>query len=488
MRLLPGQPQDVVGESITSYSLMRAAVNNPDMLARVWQVFNDEDTSPLSAILADRGYFSKGLRVGTWNDKFRAVGSNHVMYPIASSEKRKFRVAENANGITFYSAAYPTKPGYKGTPFYVYFDSNWARPKEAIELNDNRTKVYCYDPQEPIEVDGVWRYEVKLVTGNPEAYVDPQLLEKGSEAAAMYTIYEQDFSETGSESYTFDGWGHTYLTLQRVKMSFSGTAEAMKTDKQWFAYQSAKGNKVSTYIEYAEKIMYKKAARYHEYQLINGECTVNVNDGSVFLKDKNGREQLAGAGLLFGGDGAIERPMTSQGWTKKFLESLMRDIDVRSGKDGKKEAVLLCGIDSLYDFNSKMAEWGFVTKDNNVEGVGADKGVNMTYSYYEIAGVRIIPQRYRGLDDPMRPTKYTASGHPRGGWDGIMVPLGLTAQGDSNVELIQLRPPVSGTVTGMNKGGDGMSSSVDGESRHYLWQDGIIARVPIYRLYMPYSA
>ena len=487
MRLLPGQPQDVVGESITSYSLMRAAVNKPDLLPRVWQVFNDEASSPLSAILADKGYFTKGLREGAFSDKFRTVGSNHVMYPIASTEKRKFRVASNANGVTFYSAAYPTQPGKNGTPFIVYFDSNFARPKEVVELNDNRTKLYLYDPQEPTEVDGVWKYEVKLFTGNKDAYVDPLLLEADSEAAAMMTAYEQDFSETGSEAYAFDGWGHAYLSLQRVKMSFSGTAEAMNTDKQWYEFINSKGIKAKTYIEYAERKMYEKAARYHEYQLINGECTMTV-DGAAFLKDKNGREIMSGSGLLNGGDGAIERPMTSKGWTKKYLESLLRDIDVRSGKEGYKEAVLLAGIDNLFDFSSKMAEWGFKTMNNNIEGTGADKGVNMTYAYYEIAGVRILPTRYRGLDDPMRPTRYTASGHPRGGWDGIIVPLGLTAQGDSNCELVQLRPPVKGTVTGMNKGGDGMSSSVDGESRHFLWQTGIIARVPIYRIFMPYSA
>lgn len=486
MRLLPGQPQDVVGESITSYSLMRAAVNNPDILPRVWQVFNEEDTAPLSAILAGKGYATKGLREGTFNDRFRTVGSNCVMYPIASSEKRKFRVASNANGLTFYSAAYPTQPGKNQTPFFVYFDSNWARPKEVIELNDNRTKIYCYDLQEPVEVDGVWRYEVKLVTKDREAYVDTELLEQGSEAAAVYTIYEQDFSEGGSEAYTFDGWGKTYLTLQRVKMSFSGTAQAMQASKEWYAYQTAKGNVAKTYIEYAEKKMYKKAAAYHEYQLINGEQTV-TEDGAVLLKDKNGREQMAGAGILYGGDGAIERPMTSQGWTKKFLESLLRDLDIRIGKDGHKEAVMLAGIDNLFDFNTKMSEWGFVTKDNNVEGTGAEKGVNMSYRYYEIADIRLIVKRYRALDSPDRPTKYTASGHPRGGWDGIIVPMGLTDQGESNIELVQLRPAVSGSVVGMNKGGQ-MASSVDGESRHFLWQTGVICRVPVYRVFMPYAA
>ena len=107
MRILPGQPADVVGESITGYSLTRAAVVNADMLTHVYQPFNDEEYSPLSAILAEKGYFTKGLHEGTWTNKFRTVGSNHIMYPIASSHKRKIHfIKPCANGLFSDDAIY----------------------------------------------------------------------------------------------------------------------------------------------------------------------------------------------------------------------------------------------------------------------------------------------------------------------------------------------------------------------------------------------
>ncbi|MBC8315557.1 MAG: hypothetical protein H8E51_08635 [Bacteroidetes bacterium] len=486
MRLLPGQPPDVAGESITSYSLMAAAVNNPDILSRVWQVYREEDASPISAILASRGYFTKGLRENTFNSSFRTVGSNHIMYPIASTNMRKLRFAANASGLTYSSASYSTKPGYKGTPFYIYLDSNWARPKEVIELDDNKTQLYVYDWEEPVEVDGVWRYEVKLVTREIEDYVDTDLLAENNEAGVGMTAYEHDFSETGSEKYTFDGWGHAYLNLQRIKMSFSGTAQAMKTSKDWYAFQNSKGMAKTTYIEQAERTMYKRASQYHEYQLVFGKGTVTV-DGNVFLHDKKGREIMMGDGLLYGGDGAIDRPMTHKGWTMKYLESLMRDVDVRAGHDGKKEAVVAGGFSNIAGLFKMFKDEGYETMNNNVEGSGSEKGINMDYSYFEWMGVRIIPVRYRWFDSVARPTKYMSNGEAKGSWDGLIIPLGKTESGDNMVELIQLRPPAKGSVSGINKGG-AMASSVDGESRHFLWQSGIISRTNIYRLFMPYAA
>ena len=487
MRLLPGQPADVVGESITGYSLTRAMVNNADVLPRVYQAFNHEEYSPLSAILAEKGYFTKGLREGTWTSKFRSVGSNHVMYPIASSQMRKIHFKSNDSGISFYSPAYPTKPGYLGTSFYIYVDNNWARPKEVIELNDNKTQLYLYDPEEPTEYNGVYKYEVRLNTNDREDYCDPSLLADGNEAGVGMNQYEHDFSETGSEKYTFDGWGHAYLTLQRVKMSFSGTAEAMSTSKDWYQFENSRGMVVKTYIDYAEKKMMERAVKYHEYQMLFGKTTVTV-DGKVFMHDKNGREIMAGSGLLWGQDGCVERPMTSAGWTMKYMESLMRDLDLRSGREGKKEAVIVGGFSNIMSFYKMMWANGFKTMDNNVEGRGSEKGVNMDYQYFEWMGIRIIPLRYRYFDNEERPQKYLSNGEPKGSWDAIVCPLGFTTEGDNMVELVQLRPPVMGSLKGMNKGGEDMASSVDGESKHYLWQTGCISRTSIYRVFMPWSA
>lgn len=490
MRLLPGQPLDVAGESISSYSLIRAAVNNPDVLPRVWQVFGNEESS-LSSLLAQKGLTSKGLVDGMNTSSYKVVKSNHVMYPIANSDVRKpIIVQANLSAIggsslaTYFCPAYPNKPGYRQSVVYLALNSNWARPNEVIEFNDNETKGFVYDHEEPMSSGNAYIYAIKLVTNNIEDSFDTTLFEAGSETGVGMTMYEQDFSETGHEKYTYDGWGHAYMTLQRVKMSYSGTAAAMGEAKEWYSFKNAKGQNVSSYIDYADKVMWKRIAAYHEYQMIFGRSTVTV-DGETLLKDKRGRDIMAGDGLLYQGEGAYDKPMNK--WTKKFLHGLLRDIDIRAGKDGHKEVLLSGGWELIQGFADFMAESGFITLNNNIVGEGSEKGVNMDYAYYQYGDVRIIPKRLRWFDSISRPNKYLSDGTSKGSWDGFVVPLGMTEKGDNGIELIQLRPPKSGTVSGIDKGGE-MASSVDGTSKHVLVQSGIISRHKIYRIFRPTSS
>lgn len=488
MRLLPGQPTEIAGESISSYSLMNAAIANPDVLSKVWQVYPSEDESPISAFLASKGYFTKNVREGLWNNKFRVVKSNHVIYPIANAMARKIYIASDGEGRTFICDAYPDQPGKNGTPVYIYLSNNWARPKEVLEFADRETQGYIYDDQnEPVEVDNVWRYEIRLVTNDPDEYIDPVLLQEGAEVGSVMSLYEQDFSETASEKYSFHGWGHSYLSLQRVKMSFSGTAEAMNNDgKQWYAFNNSKGEKKYTYIEAAEKEMYRRATKFHEYQLIYGKTTVAA-DGSTFLKDKRGRDILAGDGLMYGQNGAIRRPMSHQGWTMKYLESIMEELDIRTNGVGEKEVLIAGGYRAIRSLMNMLMDKGFKTNDNNVEGRGDEKGVNLNYNYIKLGDIKIYPLRAKFFDSMERADMVLPDGTMRGSWDSMAIPIGNTELGDKTVELIQLRPPKKGSVYGINRGGDGMASSVDGESRHFLWQTGIIKRIDLIYSFKPFK-
>lgn len=489
MRLLPGQPTEIAGESITSYSLVNAAINNPDVLPRVWEVFREEDASPLSGLLSLKGLKTVGLREGMVTNKFRTVGSNHIMYPIANAEARKIRIVSNALGKTFISDAYPTRPGYMGTPFYIFLSNNIIRPKMVFELNDNKTQLYAYDEfTEPVEIDGVFRYEVKLWTNSPDEYCDPLLLQEGNEVGEGMTAYEQDFSETGSELHKFHGWGHTYLNLQRVAHSYSGTAKAMANNgRNWYEFKKAGGGTGYTYIDHADMEMLRRAAKFHEYQIIYGKSSVTT-DGKVFMKDKRGREVLAGSGILYANDGAIERPMSTQGWTMKYLESIMQEADIRAGKDGKKEIAILGGFKSIFSLSEMLAAKGFITQNNNIVGDGDNKEVNMNYKAITIMDVTVYPIRARYFDNLSRPTKILSNGDSKASWDSIIMPLGTTEFGDNSIELVQLRPPSKGKVSGIDVGGDGMASSVDGTSVHYLWQTGVVCRTDIIKSFMPYSS
>ncbi len=483
MRLLPGQPTTVAGESISSYSLINAALTNPDVLPRVWEVFKEEE-SPLSAILSQEGLTSRGLFDGMNGSKYRVVKSNHVVYPIKNTDVRKPRIIaiDGTNGWDCPQNS--TYPGLTQSVIYLGLDSNWVRPNEVIELNDNETKLFAYDDKEPREIDGGFLYAFKLVTGDNADWVDTALLEVGNEVGVGMTMYEHDFSETGHEKYTYDGWGHAYMTLQRVKMSYSGTAAAMGVDKSWYNFQNAKGKSANTYLDYADKEMWSRIAKYHEYQVIFGKGTVDA-DGNTILKNIKGREIMGGDGLMYQGEGAYEYPYNK--WSMAYLESLLKDAYIRSGKDGKQKVALVGGWENIVGFSRLMADNGFTTQNNNVVGDGENKGVNNDYDYYEIGGVRILPKRYRYFDSVERPNKYLSDGTSKGSWDGILVPLAQMDNGDNAVELIQLRPPKSGTINGINVGGE-MATSVDGSSKHVLVQSGVISRVKIQRMFRPYGS
>jgi hypothetical protein len=479
MRYLPGYAPQMSNESISSFHLIKHAINDPDVLPTIFSLYQDEE-SPLSSILNQKGMKTKGLYEGMNSNKYRTVGSNHIQYAIEASDVRKMHFVTNEAGVTFESILYPTMPGYRNSPFYIYLDSNWAGSKEILEANDNHTQLYIYDTQPPKEVaPGVWRYEVVLQTNNREEYASPELMTIGSEIMPQQTAYEHDFSETGIEKYVFPTWGHSYLTLQRVKYSYSGTAEAMSMGKKWTIHNGAKG-----FLTEAEDLMMKRAADYNEFALIYGKQSVTA-DGQVLLHDKTGREIMTGSGIMYQGDGAYEYPYNA--WTKKFLESLMQDVDLRAGSDGVLECALVGGKEVTSGFSRLMREYG-ITQNQNIEGSGSDKGINDSYSYYEFDGVRIVVKRWRKLDGKKRAAKELTDGTIKSSWDGFVVPLGKTAGGDNQVELVQLRKPKTGKVSGINEGGEGMATSVDGTSVHMLFQCGIISRAKITRIFRPYNS
>lgn len=472
MRRLAGMPRDLNGESISSYNLIESAVNNPDKLPIVYQAFKGE--APLSAHLGLKGYFTEGLTDNTSKGNYRVVKSNHVQYAIKMDKNRKPLFVEGPNGRCF-DAVDNDKPGFGQVPFKIYLDSNYARPNEVIILGDAaKTQLLVYDEREPEEFSGGFIYNVKLVASSYDEYANPQLMQLNDETGVGMTIYEHDFSETGSEKYAFDAWGDAYMTLQRVKMSYSGTAAAMGESQEWYTHNGKVG-----FIPKADSDMMRRITNYHEFQIIFGKGTVSV-DGNVLLKDRRGRELLAGDGIVNQGDGAFEYPMNSE-WTLAQLENIMRDLDLSVDHEGVLEVMAPMGKASYSSFSKLMRKEGFVTQNNNVVGDGREKGVNNDYKYYEVDGVRIVPFSHKSFSE--MPSKVLRDGTRLSEWESIFIPGGKTEYGDNKIELVQLRPMKRGTVSGINKGGEGMATSVDGESRHVLIQSGVICRTKIIRAF-----
>jgi hypothetical protein len=290
----------------------------------------------------------------------------------------------------------------------------------------------------------------------------------------------QDFSERGVEKYTFQGWGDAYLSLQRFKYSYSGTAKAMKSnDRRWVDHNGQK-----TFLTYAETEMFKRAARYINYQMLWGKQTITEDTKKTILHNEKGQEVLAGSGIMNSGEGSLRIPYA--GFTKEFVISLLTQIDtyITPGDDGKREAIMLSAPKASMAFSQAMKDLG-ATINNNIVGDGAEKGIVDTYSFYELDGIRIINKRYKAFSNTARPGIMLADGSYNNEHDCIIIPIGNTPSGARSIELVQLRPMAKGTVAGIDAGGN-IASSVDGSSTHILFQNGVIFQGQTFELYKPY--
>lgn len=486
MRLTPGPITTVANESITGRLLMDIGINKPDFMPTIMSMY--PEMTPLMALLDFKGFKTKDVSMESRffsGSQYNAVSSNHVQYALSNSDIRKEHFATNVDGVTFYDAASSTYPGQYKRMFYIYLDSNWIGQGDVALLADGKTQLYFVSDAETAS-GGVYEYKVKVDGKDYDEYVDTDLMIEGDEIVLATTKFTHDFSVGGNERHTFGGYGDAYLTLQRFKYSWSGTAKAMDSKQpvtgRWVT--NGKNTKDKTFFRQAEEEMMKWAAKSLEFQILEGKGTVSDVNKKVQLTNDKNQEILAGDGVMYSGDGAIEFPL-HDGWTKKSIDALMTDINtyVRADEMGNREIAFFMHPKSYMSFQRAMRDMG-VTIDSNIVGEGGEKIVNNTYAGYELGGLKILAHQSRYLEG--RPGKVLKDGTKSNEWDAIGIPLGLTAGGSRGITLIQLRGMLRGRVSGIDAGGN-ISSEIDGSSEHLLLQNGVISLIQPIKIGRPWK-
>ena len=460
MRIVePGTIRGFANETVMSNHLLQAAIAEPEIMPQVATLWKSEHTA-FSSLLANKGLTSSGLYAGLTSENYRVVGNRKVMWPVKGISKRK-------GTIVGYSCTTTATPGINTEIVAIDIDTDWFSPYDVLELADNRVNVTIVDDQLAKQNDdGSFRYYCRLNAKSKASFIDPNLLAAGMEVGFVMTNF-YEMSETGYEKYTFDNWAYSYMTLQRMKWSISGTAAAMTTRKIWVEH-----NGEYLWTTMAEQQMLERWAQAREYQLLFGQGTVGEND-TVYLKDMKGRDIMTGDGLLNMGDGSLKFPYNKL--TESVLQNTMSNLQIMSSADGKLEVAVIAGQNFMQNFTKLMGSIGLKTQsDAIVEGSGSGKGINHTYSFYEWNNIRIYPVWHKFFDDPSRPKLVTRDGSWAESGRAIFVSLGKADVGTNNVELLTLgnRSFLMGTVSGIDKGGD-MKTSVDGSHTHVLSETGI---------------
>ena len=493
MKRLNNQPQFVAQESISGRFLMEHGMNNADSIPVIMSMHKRE--AALTALLSNKGYKTKGLNHsttfvdadGNFTGRFQTVSSNVVKYRIEKTDIPICHIKANEANETYIDDLNGSTAIGKGkNMFYINIDSNIAGYKDVIILADGETHLHIQNDPEPSS-GGTWKAAVKVFSGEYSDTVNPALLKDGMEFQLAYTAHEQDFSERGNERYSFGVTGKAFLSLQRIKFSYSGTAYAMQNNQPGQVGYWTEHKGVKSFISEADYQMTRYASIFHENQILEGKGTVSQELDRCVLTDERGREVLAGTGIMHSGDGAFKFPITSKGFTDAWFHSFMADIDRYVGTDdnGNREVAIMGGTRLRMSFNSFLASKNIKAQVLNLNyKSGENQGIVDTYSFYEFAGIRIyfLDSSYfeHRAGIPLKDGTRTNE------WEGFVIPLGNTPSGQRGITLIQLRKSVKGTVSGIDKGGN-IASSVDGTHTHMLWQTGVVSINQMFKIYRPWS-
>lgn len=471
----PGFVKQFANETVMSNHLLQVALAEPEVIPQLATLF-EKETTAFTSLLAKKGLTSKGLYAGLQNENYKVVGNRKVMWPVKGIDRRKGTI------ISSTSTLIGSTPGYGGEVITIVMDTNWFSPKDVLELKDKRTLVHVADDQLPQETDaGQFTYFVRMVRSDKAEYIDPTLLAAGSEVGFAYTMFEE-MSETAYEKYTFDDWAGSWMTIQRMKWSISGTAAQMNVKKHWITH-----NGEMAWLTHAEMQMLKRWAEAREYQNIFGKGTVTEND-EVLMRDLKGREIVGGDGLINVGDGSLKFPYNKL--TTQVLHNLMRNMQIYADTDGKLEIAVIAGQEFMFQWADLMKSMGITLQAQSmVEGTGSSKGINASYAWYEFNNVRFIPVWHKFFDNPARPSNTNTYGVQKESMRAIFVSLGQADIGTNNVQLLALgnRAFKRGTIGGIDMGGDAMKSSVDGQHTHVLSETGIqvVSMYGVAELYNP---
>lgn len=238
--------------------------------------------------------------------------------------------------VTIRDAKYVgNKPGLGNTPITLWLEDAWFGPGATIEFDD-KSQARIQDA--PYQDGNLYVYTCFISSGDPKAYIDPEVLKNGCQVSRLASSYEEYSEEADILNYNTHFKMRNYLTTVRLSYDITGSAYSTvmavalkdpKTGKTSYLW--------STYQEWvAMREWYKRMERALVYNVNN----VN-KDGSCNVKGKNGRPAFQGAGLLEQIAPSNRRYYTRL--TAELLEDFLFDLSYNVLGTNERKFVALTG-------------------------------------------------------------------------------------------------------------------------------------------------
>lgn len=279
--------------------------------------------------------------------------------------------------VTHFSAA-NTAPGKGGTEFEVHFSTHWFIEQYGLIAPDGQTQVRIQ--KDLGESPYGYAYLLKLTSPNPDAYVDPELLETGKYWSMTAPTVSESYSKGNRSNTMGPGKMTSQLEFARYSKEIAGNLANVITE---YEFKNNGGGTSKLWINEEMRQFNLNMRVMNEERLWLAEYNRNEK-GEVLLKDRdNGKPVYHTSGML---EICRESNYDTYGefLTLNKIKRTVCDVLDRDTDTGTMDVVLMGGKGFMEDFDEAMKvdakENGFLTPlgDKEIQG----NGNNLEYGAY----------------------------------------------------------------------------------------------------------
>lgn len=359
----------------------------------------DDDRFPLSFLTEGQG------KAGT-------VDIDTVQWTWSTMGRMKF-----TDFVTYFNEA-NEKPGLGGAEFEVHFATHWFIEQYGLIAPDGKTQVRVQ--KDLGESAHGYGYLLKLVSPNPNAYIDKSMLTKGKYWSMSAPTVSESYSKGNRSNTMGPGKMTSQLEFQRYSKEIAGNLANVITEYEF----KTKGGGTSRLWINEEMRQFNLTMRVmNEERLWMAEYNRNAN-GEVLLKDRdNGKPIPHTSGML-----EICRESNYDTYGEFLpLQKIKRtigDVIDRDTDTGTMDIVLMGGKGFLEDFDEAMKidakENGFLTPlgDKEIQGTGGNLEYGAYFRKYKTVDGHTVTAKHCSFFDKgtiAEAAKQNGDIHPRSG-------------------------------------------------------------------------
>lgn len=279
--------------------------------------------------------------------------------------------------VTYFNMA-NLKPGVGGSDFEVHFSTHWFIEQYTLTAPDGHTQVRIQ--RDLGESAHGYGYILRLMSPNPDAFVDPEMLAVGKYWSMGAPLVSESYSKGNRSNTMGPGQMTSQLEFHRYSKEIAGNLANVVTE---YEFEDGDGGKNKLWINEEMRQFNVTMRIANEERLWMAEYNRNTN-GEVALKDMdNGKPIPTTAGML---EICRESNYDTYGeyLTLNKIKRTVGDVLDRDTDDGTMNIVLMGGKGFIEDFDEAMrmdaTENGFVTPLGDKMIDGSDAG--LTYGKY----------------------------------------------------------------------------------------------------------